>query len=105
MVNFTAPSLNFSYTQQHLIDFLFQGYFHVFGYFFWPIIFSVVVAYIYVKNTSAVSASVAILILLAGFGGTNALAHVPVVVQLFQLIVALSIAGLVVIFLTRRRGG
>jgi len=104
MVNFTAPSLNFTYVQQHMIEFMIQGYVDVVGYFFWPIVFSAVIAYVYVKNTSAVSAAVAILIVFAGFGGTNVFLHVPLFTMLFQLIVALAISGLVVVYFTRRRG-
>lgn len=104
MVNVTAPELNFTYVQQHLIEFMLQGYVNVAGYFVWPIIFSTWIAYIYVTNRSAVSASIGILLICAGFVGTNIFTHTPVVIMFYQLIVALSITGLVVIFLTRRRG-
>ena len=104
MVNVTAPSFNFTYIQQHFLEFLFQGYTQIAGYFVWPIIFTTFVAYIYVTNRSAVSAAVGILIICAGFVGTGVFVNTPVVTMLFQLVVALSITGLVVIFLTRRRG-
>ncbi len=104
MVNFTAPSLNFTYVQQHMIEFMIQGYVDVVGFFFWAIVFSGVIGYVYVKNTSAVSASVAILIIFAGFAGTNVFLHTPIFTMFFQIIVALSISGLVVVFFARRRG-
>ena len=107
MVNipeFSGIDFNFTYWQQHFIEFCIQGYVNIVGYFFWPILCSSFVAYIYVKNKSAVSASVGIIIICAGFVGTGVLSHTPVVTMLFQLIVALSITGLVVVFLTKRRG-
>lgn len=97
------PDFNFSYWQQHLIDFMTMPFTRIVGFFFWPIVFSGLIAYIYVKNKSAVSAAVAILIICGGFMGSGVFMEVPGVVMFFQLIVSLAIAGLVVVFLMRRR--
>jgi len=103
MVNFTAPELNFTYWQQHLIDFMTLGYTNAVGFFFWPIVFTGFIAYIYVKNQSVVAASVGILIIFGAFTGSGIFLHVPVFVMFFQIVFALAIAGLVVVFFMRRR--
>jgi len=81
-----------------------QGYVIALGSFVWPVIFAGIIGYVYIKNTSAISASVAIIIVFTCFTMTGWIAGVPMLVMLFQLIVALSITGLVLYFVTRRRG-
>ena len=88
----------------HWIEFMIQGYINIFGYFFWPILFTGWIAYIYAKNKSATTAAVGILIICAGFGATGVFTHTPIIVMFYQFIVAMAITGLVVIFFTRRRG-
>jgi len=100
---FSGVDFNFTYWQQHLIEFSIRGYVDVVGFFFWSILFTGVIAYIYVKNQSAVAAAVAILIIFAAFTGTGIFLEVPFFVMFFQAIVAVSLAGLVVVFLMRRR--
>ena len=95
---------NYTYITQHFIEWCMQGYTNVMGYFIWPIIFSAVIGYVYIKNASAISASVAIIIVFTCFAATGWIAGVPILVMLFQLIVALSITGLILYFVTRRRG-
>jgi len=86
------------------MDWSMQGYTTAIGYFVWPIIFAGVIGYIYIKNTSAISASVAIIIIFTCFSMTGWIAGVPTLVMLFQLIVALSMTGMILYFVSRRRG-
>lgn len=95
---------NFSHITQHFMEWSMQGYVTVFGYFIWPIIFSAVIGYIYIKNASAISAGVAIVIIFTCFALTSWIANIPNLVILFQLIFALSITGLIMYFVSRRRG-
>jgi len=103
-INITAPSLNFTYIQQNLITWTIQGYTGVFGGFFWALLFSGVIIYIYVKNASLVTAAVGIMIIFAGFGTSSVMLGIPAFTAAMQLIVAAAIAGLVTVYLTRRRG-
>ena len=103
-LNITAPSLNFSYIQQNLITWVIQGYTDVLGGFFWAMLFSGIIIYVYVKNASLVTAAVAIIIIFAGFGTSTVMLNIPAFTAAMQLIVAFAIAGLVTVYLTRRRG-
>lgn len=80
-----------------------QGYVTVFGTFFWPIIFSSVVGYIYLKQQSVVTAAIAIIILFAAFGGTGVFTGLDIYVMLMQLIAILALSGLVLLFIMSRR--
>jgi len=95
---------NFTYILENFMSWSMQGYTTAIGYFVWPIIFAGIIGYVYIKNTSAISASVAIIIVFTCFGGINWIAGVPGLVMIFQLIVALSITGMILYFVTRRRG-
>ena len=81
-----------------------QGYTTAIGYFVWPIVFAGIIGYVYIKNTSVAAASVAILIVFTSFSTVSWIAGVPALVMLFQLVVAISITGLILYFVTRRRG-
>lgn len=81
-----------------------SGYTTALGFFVWPIIFSGVIGYIYIKNVSATTAAVAILIIFTCFGATGWIAGVPVLSMFFQVVVALVITGLLIYFVVRRRG-
>jgi len=97
---------NLTYIMEHFMDWSMQGYEPVdaIGFFIWPIIFSAVIGYIYIKNSSAISATVAIIIIFATLSTTGWIAGVPILALFFQVIVALSITGVVLVLLTRRRG-
>jgi len=81
-----------------------QGYTTAIGYFVWPIVFAGIIGYVYIKNTSAVAAAVATIIVFTSFSTVSWIAGVPGLVMLFQLVVALSITGLILYFVVRRRG-
>jgi VIT1/CCC1 family predicted Fe2+/Mn2+ transporter len=95
---------NLSYIMNDFMNWSMQGYTIALGFFVWPIIFSAIIGYIYVKNVSAVSASVAIIIIFASFATTGWIAGVPVIVMFLQLVVAFALTGLVIYFIIRRRG-
>jgi hypothetical protein len=78
-----------------------QGYTIALGFFVWPIIFTSIIVYVYLKNQSVVTASVIILILVAAFGDT--LTGVPAIYSFFHVLIALIIAGLFLVFFTKMR--
>lgn len=94
---------NFTYIMENFWVWSTQGYVDVVGFFFWPIILSAIIGYIYLKNQSVVVASVAILLFLSAFGLTGIFAQVSEFVMILQLIVALACTGLVVLFVSRWR--
>lgn len=101
-----AIDVDWTYIQQNLIDWSFQGYYAAIGFFVWPLIFTGVIGYIYLKQESAVSAAVAAIILFAAFGGyllSESFVHVNTWIIVMQLLVTLAITGLVVVFLTKLR--
>ena len=79
-----------------------QGYIVILGGgVFWATIFTVVSVYVYLKQQSMVAWAVAMLILFAAFG--NALMGVGVWINLLHILIALSITGLFLLFLTKYR--
>jgi len=71
------------------------------GVFFWPIIFSAIIGYVYIKQQSFTAAAVAALIIFAAF--SNQLMKVPVFVNLMSILVSLAITGLILVFVTKLR--
>lgn len=101
--NITAPTVNFTVIRQDFIHYAILGYTNVVGFFFWPILFSSIIVYLYVKNKSAVVAAVAILVFFGGLAGTDIFLEVPLVVAFFHVVTSIILAGLAVVFLTRVR--
>ena len=95
------PDLNYSYIQHNFVQWMTQGYWNVFGFFFLPIFYLGIIGYVYTKMKSATAATVAILIIVSAMG--NAFANVPVVINILQILVALIMSILVVVLLTRIR--
>lgn len=93
---------NFTTIQQDLVNWSLQGYITVFGMFFWPLIFTAIAGYVYLKQQSAVAAAVFILIVMAAFG--DAMLGVETWAMLLHILVALAITALVLIFISKRRG-
>lgn len=92
-----------SWTQE-LVNQSIRGYTNALspmGYLFWPIFFSFIIGYIYIKNQSVVALAVGILIIFAAF--SEAFLGVDVVSILMHIIVSLIITGLVLVFISRRR--
>ena len=94
---------NFTYIMENFWAWSTQGYVDVVGYFFWPVVLSAVIGYIYLKNQSVVAAAIAILLFLAAFGATGIFAHISAFVMILQIIVTLACTALVVLFLSKWR--
>lgn len=83
------------------MDWAFSGYINAVGLFFWPIVFTVIIVYVYLKNQSFVTLAVAALIIFAAFG--NALAGVGIWANILYISVSIIIAGLILLLFIRRR--
>jgi len=92
---------NFTYWSEHLIEQSMLGYTTALGFFVWPIIFTAIIGYVYLKNQSVVAAAVVILIFVAAFG--DSLADVPTLYIFLHVLVALIITGLFLVFFTKIR--
>jgi len=92
---------NFTWIQQHFVEWTMSGYTMVLGVFVWPLIFTGIIGYVYLKNQSLVIAVAAILMIMAVFG--NALVGVDVWINLLYVFSAIVIAVLFLIFFVRRR--
>ena len=84
-------------------DYALRGYNTSLGYFFYPLVLGAIIGYLYVKTESALVASVAIILVFIGYGTTGIFANVQPFVIFLQIIVTLSIVGLIILFLTRWR--
>jgi len=92
---------NWTYITDNFISWSLQGYFTTLGYLFWPIFFSAIVGYLYLKNQSLTIVAVVLLVIFAAFG--NALAGVEGFVSFTHIATALIMAGLVLYFITKLR--
>jgi hypothetical protein len=92
---------NSTYIQQHFIEWAMSGYTTVLGVFVWPIIFTAILGYVYLKNQSLIVVLAAILMIMAVFG--NALVGVDVWINMLYVFTALIVASLFLIFFVRRR--
>jgi len=92
---------NFTYWQEHFFEQVFLGYEQALGFFFWPLIFTAVIGYVYLKQQSYTAAAIAAMILFAVF--SSYLANVPEFVLFMYVLVSLVVTGLVLMFLSRRR--
>ena len=96
-----ALSHNFTWIMQHFMQWSMQGYETVLGVFVWPLIFTAVVGYVYMKQQSAVAAAIATLIIFAAF--INALLGVDTWRNIMYIFTALAITALFLIFFTKVR--
>jgi len=99
---FVTNFSNFSYVRQHFIEWSLQGYTTAFGFFFWPLVFTTCIGYVYIKQRSATAAVAAILIIFATVG--SYLTNVGAWVTLLYILVSLAFTGLLLVFIIRRRG-
>lgn len=93
---------NWSYWAENLMELSMQGYTDTLGVFVWPLIFTAVIGYVYLKNQSVVTAAAAGLILFAAF--SNVLIGVSVWANLMMVLICLAITGLLLFFIVKRRG-
>ena len=94
---------NFTYIMENFWSWSLQGYTGVIGFFFWPIMLSAIIGYIYLKNSSVMAATTAILLFMAAFAATGIFTNVGPYVMILQIIVTLSSAALVILFVSRWR--
>ena len=94
---------NFTYWQQNLVEMSMQGYVNALGFFFYPILFTFIIAYVYIKMQSAVAAVVILLLIMAVFG--NTLLGVDIWVTIMHILAAIVTMSLVLVFIIKRRGG
>ena len=92
---------NWTYWIQNLPEQALLGYTNIVGVFLWPLIFTAIIGYIYLKNQSVAIAAVGILIIFAAF--TNALMGIEPWYSLMYILVALVITALFLVFLTKMR--
>lgn len=78
-----------------------SGYTTVLGVFVWPIIFTGILGYIYLKNQSLVVVVAGILMVMAVFG--NALMGVDAWINMLYVFTAMVVAALFLFFFVRRR--
>ena len=83
------------------MDWSLQGYTHLLGFLFWPIIFTTIGVYIYMKQQSVVAWAVGMLILIAAF--SNNMLGVDPWFNLMYILISLSFTGLVLVFITKYR--
>ena len=100
--NLTQISLNWTFWQSNLFTMWTLGYERAMGFVLWPMIFSAWVAYIYIKNQSAVSAVAGIIVIFSAFGTSSYFLNLPWLVFLFQTITCIVIAGLFTYFFSKR---
>ena len=94
---------NFTYVINNLWDWSMQGYENALGFFVYPLIFSGIIGYLYLKTESAMVATAAILLIVGGYTVTGIFADVQPWILLLQIIATLSTIGLILLFLSRWR--
>ena len=92
---------NFTYIFSHFFEWSLQGYVHLLGFWFWPIVFTTVGGYIYMKQQSVVAWAIGMLILIAIM--TNAVVGVNVWFSIMHILVSLVVTGLFLVFITKYR--
>jgi len=78
-----------------------QGYVMVLGVFVWPIIFTGIIGYVYLKQQSATAAAVVGMILFAAY--SNYMVGVETWVNIMYILISLVVTALVLIFISKRR--
>ena len=92
---------NFTYIATHFMAWSLQGYTNILGFLFWPIVFTVIGGYIYMKQQSVTAWAIGMLILIAAFG--NNLVGVGPWFSFMHIAVALVFTGLFLVFITKYR--
>jgi len=95
--------VNWTRTVSDFWNWSLQGYESAVGWLFFPLVFVAILGYIYVKTESVVSLSVGIILLMMSFTGYSVFAGVSLLVLFLQIVVTLSIVGLLLLFLSRWR--
>lgn len=93
---------NWTYWSQNLFELSMQGYITALGVLVYPMIFSAIIGYVYLKNQSVVAAVAAILILFGAFG--NMLIGVSLWANMLMVLTCLGVTGLLLYFIVKKRG-
>lgn len=93
---------NWTFWSENLMDLSMQGYTDTLGVFVWPLIFTAIIGYVYLKNQSVVTAAAAVLILFGAF--INTISGVDPWATLMMILICLAITGLLLYFIIKRRG-
>lgn len=80
-----------------------KGYVNALGFLVWPLIFSAVIGYVYLKNQSAVAAAAVALIIMCVFSSVLTHPNNGLWYSLMYILISLVITGLLLIFLTKVR--
>jgi hypothetical protein len=94
---------NFTYVIEHLWDWSTTPYEIAVGFLFYPILFSGILGYLYLKTESALVLTVGILLLIGGYATTGIYADVQPWVLFLQIVATLSTIGLIILFVSRWR--
>lgn len=95
--------LNFTEIMNNFIDFSTQGYTHIFSILFWPIVFTAIIGYVYMKQQSIVAAAVATLLIFAAFG-SSLLMGMSAFNSIMLIFTSLALTALVLLFISKVRG-
>jgi len=86
---------------QNLVEWSTHGYVMALGFFFWPLVFTGIIGYVYLKQQSLVAAAMAILILFAAFFNAIALTVQPWINFLYIAVAATISFAVYRIFIKR----
>lgn len=92
---------NFTYIRENLVEWSVQGYEYAIPVFFWALLFSAIIGYVYLKQESLVAAAITAMIITSVFGG--ALLGLGTWVIAIQVFVTLIITSLILYFISKRR--
>lgn len=93
---------NFTEWMNNFMEYSMQGYENALGFLMYPVLFSAIIAYVYLKTQSVVAFAVAVMLIFVAFG-SNAFLGVPEFYSFMHIVVALIFTGLVLIFISKRR--
>lgn len=97
---------NYTYIMQHFFEYTLQGYETALGFFFYPLIISAIVGYVYIKTQSVIAFSVGVLLIFGAYGATSIFNDMHPFTLFLQVLVAFACTGLVVLTVSRyKRGG
>ena len=101
MISMAFSGVNWTEWQQNLIGKSLQPYETAMGMFFWVLVFTFVIGYVYMKQQSYVAAAIASLIFIAVLG--NKLIGMDNWSSMLQIFIALAFTGLFIYFIAKRR--
>lgn len=92
---------NWTYLMNNFVEVTFQGYVMALGVVFWPLFFTAIIGYVYVKQKNIISPAIASLLIFSIFG--EALLGVDIFITIVHVLVTFAITAMLLLFLARRR--